>query len=463
MFGKLEKAHINLFAFRQPDIGHMMPTLRIEWGKPMPMTNLNLSLEKLMADARLVELCELQRTSDEVLDVISLSENQHSDILAWMLDAKEGHGQGDEILRDLLISASTAAAGGESGLDGRGTTARFFAAWPPSRIRTTSFGAAFTARELGLSASERVDLFVIDAQNKFILLIENKAGAAHNERQLDLYRTSFTEAVSKNPRLREYEHAFVALDRKFDGEDLAARPCANSWLHLGYDWLKTSATRALMHVGRGNDAARLVVSYCNRQTDWESPDEARCLTLAADLHQSYSDAMKHLISFSRGRLEREWLTRNNVESHLLFILQNKSAVALLRETQGMASVRSAILSHLPLLPKENVVHTRAWLQMCPSGWERFMGEEFWPVYLKVWYSDSTRSKYALALCWNAYSAKTDAEAEDLRRHLIAVEPKFGLHQGSHWRRVVVESSVTLSELLERVSELDVRLGKELTQ
>lgn len=52
------------------------------------------------------------------LDVISLSENQHSDILAWMLDAREGHGQGGEILRDLLVSASTRAASGESGLDG---------------------------------------------------------------------------------------------------------------------------------------------------------------------------------------------------------------------------------------------------------------------------------------------------------------------------------------------------------
>lgn len=81
-----------------------------------------------MADHRLVELCELQRIGDEVLDVISLTENQHSDILAWMLDAREGHGQGDEILRDLLVSASTRAANGDSGLDGRGLTARFFAA-----------------------------------------------------------------------------------------------------------------------------------------------------------------------------------------------------------------------------------------------------------------------------------------------------------------------------------------------
>lgn len=65
-----------------------------------------------------MKLCELQRTGDEVLDVISLSENQHSDILAWFLDAKEGHGQGGEILRDLLISASARAGCTGSRLDG---------------------------------------------------------------------------------------------------------------------------------------------------------------------------------------------------------------------------------------------------------------------------------------------------------------------------------------------------------
>ena len=71
-----------------------------------------------------------------------------------------GHGQGDQILSDLLLGAAQAASQG-CGLDRRGTTARFFAEWTPSRIRTSSFGMVFTARELGMKASERVDLFVI--------------------------------------------------------------------------------------------------------------------------------------------------------------------------------------------------------------------------------------------------------------------------------------------------------------
>jgi hypothetical protein len=431
----------------------------------MTAVELDESLEELMADRRLVELCALQRTGDEVLDVISLSENQHSDILAWMLDAREGHGQGDEILRDLLISASTIAAKGTSGMDGRGVTAKFFAEWPPSRIRTTSFGSAFTARELGMTSSDRVDIFVVDSQNGFILLIENKAGAKQNEEQLDRYRKSFMEAVASNSKLNQYSPVYVALDRQFDGEDPARRPSSSSWLHMNYSWLETSAVRALEQVKRGNNSARLVVSYCNRQTDWENPANKRALALAAELHQRFPEAVKHLISFSQGRAESEWLKHRGRSSsaHWLFVLQNKSAVALLKETQGMAMVKAAILAKLPLIPPENIQHRRAWLDMCPTGWHEFEGENWWPVFLSVRYADAAKSKYAMALCWNADYARTRPEAEELRHRLESIEPKFEKHSGSSRRRVVIEPSLTLPELIKSVAELDGKLFAVLSQ
>jgi hypothetical protein len=420
------------------------------------------TLEDLMADSRLIELCELQRTGDEVLDVIDLTENQHSDVLAWMFDAKEGHGQGDEILRDLLVSASTFAATDKSGLDRRGTTAKFFEEWPPSRIRTTSFGAAFIARELGMSRSDRVDLFVIDAQNKFVLLVENKAGAGHREEQLDRYRDSFKTVVAANPRLRGYDQVYVALDREFDADDESVRPASSSWLHMGYGWLETSAMRALMHVARGNAAARLVVSYCNRQTDWQDPKTEKCFKLAADLHQAYPSAVKKLVALSQGRVEKEWLTNlKEPAPYSLFVLQNKGAVSLLKETQGMASVKSAISARLATLPKDNIAHKRAWLDLCPNGWERFVDDGWWPVFLNIRYADKSQSKYKLALCWNARWARTEDEAEALRQRLIAVEPRFKKHMDSKWRRVELERCVELSALLERVASFDELLRQQL--
>lgn len=420
------------------------------------------SLEELMADQRLVELCELQRTGDEVLDVVSLNENQHSDILAWMLDAREGHGQGDEILRDLLVCASTTAASPACSLDGKFKTAKFFKAWPPSRIRTTSFGAAFTARELGIERAERVDLFVIDAQNRFILIIENKAGTSHRDAQLDLYRESFGRLVADNPRLREYDHAFIALDRAFDIDAEEERPSSKNWLHLGYDWLETSATRALMHVRRGNAAAKLVVSYCNRQTSWEDPEGAKATDIAVALHQDYPDAVRQLIEFFGVRLEREWLRSKQDDAVLLFLLQNKSVVSLLRETRGMATVRAAIAAKLPTIPKDNVAHKRAWLNLCPRGWEAYRGDDWWPVYLEVRTVDEAKSKYTLALCWNANYAQTANVASELRARLALVDPRFDKYGESRWRRTVMVRAVSLPDLVKAVVEVERRLVEALS-
>lgn len=420
------------------------------------------AFERLMGDERLMKLCELQRTGDEVLDVISLSENQHSDILAWLLDAKEGHGQGDEILRDLLISASLRASRTDSGLDGRYSTAKFFADWPPSRIRTTSFGAAFTARELGMSKEDRVDLFVIDSQNRFVLLIENKSRATHQQAQLDRYRAKFREAMSANPRLRDFADVYIALDREFDEEATDPRPAADSWLHLGYDWLETSAARAEMHLQRGNSAARLVVSYCNRQTDWTSAEDEEGTRLAAELCQEHPHAVSHLIAFSRGRIERNWLTKQALpDSTLLFLLQNKGAIETLKETQGMASVKAAIHSTLPTLAADSVIHKRAWLQMCPAGWEAYGNAKGWVAALHVRYADGARTNYTVEIRWNAANADSDGQAEHLRSVLTTAQPQFGKHVDSRWRRVVIGRNLSLTEVLRDLGRSNTQLGQAL--
>lgn len=412
------------------------------------------AVEEFLCDSKLSELCEILKIGDDILDVINLSENQHSDFLAWLFDPREGHGQGDQIVRDLLISATQAAS--ECGLDGRSTTSRFFAEWPPSRIRTASFGSVFTARELGLRAAERVDLFVIDPINKFVLLIENKAGTAHSQEQLDGYRASWQEAVASNAHLKDYSSVHIALDRDFSGGDWSARPSNGYWLHLGYDWLKASADRALLHVERGNAAARLVVSYCNRQTDWESPTSRRATTLAAELHQSHATAVRHMLEASTGRLEKCWL-QDGSTAHMMFMLQNKSAFALLRETQGMASIKETLVSRIPGFNRENIEHARAWLDICPPGWEQDEGEHWWPVYFHVRYSDSTKAKYNITLILDVYFAKSEAEGEKLREYLKVFDNRFVKHQGTASRKVVLNKDLGFMELVRKLEEHTNRL------
>ncbi|BDI06559.1 hypothetical protein CATMQ487_35290 [Sphaerotilus microaerophilus] len=414
------------------------------------------AIEHLLADEDMVTLCELQRTGDEVLDVIALSENQHSDILGWMLDPREGHGQGDQILRDLLTAASMKVARGESGLEKGSATSRFFKAWPPSRIRTSGFGSAFYARELGMKAAERVDLFVIDPQNKYILLIENKAGAAHREAQLKLYRKCFDEMVDENIHLRGYSHVFIALDRDFDAEESAGHPCSESWLHMGYEWLKTSAGRALLQVERGNAAAKLVVGYCNRQSDWEAPQAKKCIELAAILHQRHPDAIRALVEPSAGRIEKEWLGAKDPNPSLLFTLQNKGVVELLRETKGMAYVKTGLHRLLPKLPLSSIEHARAWLDVCPTGWERFRGA-WWPLVMNIRYSDQTKTKFNLRLIWNAGWVDDDYDAQALRSRLKEAEPRFGAFEDSQFRRVPIDKGLSLAELAKEIEQLNVKL------
>ncbi|MGO3988271.1 PD-(D/E)XK nuclease family protein [Pseudomonas sp. SAS7] len=413
------------------------------------------AVEQLLCDPKLSELCEILKIGDDILDVISLSENQHSDFLAWLFDPREGHGQGDQILRDLLIGATQAAAS-TCDLDGRGTTARFFAEWTPSKIRTASFGSVFTARELGMKASERVDLFVIDPANKFVLLIENKAGTNHSQEQLDGYRASWQAAIASNSHLKEYSSVFIALDRHFDSDDCSNRPSNGYWLHIGYDWLKASADRALLHVERGNAAARLVVSYCNRQTDWESPTSQRAIKLASELHAGHGLAVKHLLELSPGRLEKNWL-HNHSSDRMMFMLQNKAAFALLRDTQGMAGIKEMLLARVPGLKRERIAHARAWLEACPPGWERYEGEFWSPVSFSVSYSDSSKAKYDLALVLDVGYAKNEDEGSNLRQHLQRFDARFSKRQSTERRRVVLDSDISLSDLVAKLNEHSARL------
>lgn len=412
-----------------------------------------------MADPRLVQFCELHRTGDSIFDVIDLTENQNSQMLAWMLDPKEGHGQGDEILRDLMARASTVFNSDKSGVDGRASTAKFFTEWTPSRIRTSTFASAFTATELHFSDSERIDLCVVDTQNEFVLVIENKSGARHNDAQLERYREKVSDALGENPKLRGYAQAFIAMDRYFDPDHDGTRPSSKYWLHAGYDWLETSALRAQTHVERGNASAKLVATYCQLMTDWESPGTQRVEMLAAQLHQAYPEAIQKLLDASGNRAEATWLTSKDWNrAYMLFCLQNKSVIETLRETRGMASVMTSILGAIPSFSKDNMEYARSWLALCPRGAEELTRDGHWPVYIQVRYAAKNQSKFSVSIWWDGMAAKTPIEAARMRAALASLDAKFAKHLDALRRRVVVADGLSHAELIRKVVDLETRLS-----
>lgn len=304
-----------------------------------------------------------------------------------------------------------------------------------------------------MKAKERVDLFVIDPQNKFVLLIENKAGMHHSSQQLDTYKKNFEDITQGNANLRGYDCAFIALDRYLLDDDDRELPAARSWLHLGYDWLKVSANRAIMHMERGNTAARLVVSYCNRQTDWESPQEKKAIEIASGLHHDHRKAIDYLLAMSIRRIEAEWLGSTKPTVELLFMLQNRSLESLLRETQGMASVVSTLLTRLPGLRSDLLDHGRGWIEICPTGWDRYFNGDWWPVYLRITYTDKERSRFRIVLVWNSHYARSESEAEHLRDLLSEYNPQFLKHGEATRRWVILDHDIGLSDVFQRVAEI----------
>lgn len=155
----------------------------------------SIDLTKFLCDHNLIDLIERVKISDDVLDVVSLTETQHSSMLAWCINPNEGHGQGDAVLKDFLLAAYV--AGAETN---KFANKEFFKKWTPGQIRTASFGSAFIACEFSLQTDEsnkrkRLDLFLIDPTNKIVITIENKYGASLSDEQLSAYYERVSEAL----------------------------------------------------------------------------------------------------------------------------------------------------------------------------------------------------------------------------------------------------------------------------
>ena len=249
-------------------------------------------LYAFLSDKRLVDLIERVKISDDFLDVVSLTETQHSDMLAWCLHPNEGHGQGDAVIKDFLIAAYE--AGQETN---KFANKIFFETWTPGKIRTSSFGSAFIAREFSLTTADtrrgRLDLFLIDPGNKIIVTIENKAGASLTETQLSDYYAAVSQQISNRRVFSDYQFAYIVVDRDLaDYPEEHLKSLGNKWALLDYGWLEASANRARLHLERNNEAAQLLMAYCQKQTGWQSQTKSRSTSLPRNLLPSMKPSSK---------------------------------------------------------------------------------------------------------------------------------------------------------------------------
>jgi hypothetical protein len=61
--------------------------------------------QNFVSDPNTGRAIEALKKANDVFDILTPSETQHSQMLQWLLNPREGHGQGDTILKDFLIAA----------------------------------------------------------------------------------------------------------------------------------------------------------------------------------------------------------------------------------------------------------------------------------------------------------------------------------------------------------------------
>lgn len=418
-------------------------------------------LYSFLSDPRLVALVERVKVSDNFLDVIALSEPQHSDMLAWCLHPNEGHGQGDAVVKDFLIAAYNAGVETNKFLN-----KDFFDKWTPGRVRTASFGAAFIAREFSLAIDtgnkkRRLDLFLIDPNNRIVVTIENKAGASLTEAQLDSYYKAVSKQIRGRPVFDEYDFAYVVVDQGLDlYSENHIRSLGNKWALLDYSWLQASADRARLHMERNNESAQMLMAYCQRQTGWQSPNEKYVSELSAELasqHEAVVEALRQI----RRMKPTTWTPtdfRGAQGELLLFLQQNRQLCDHLIQARGIGSVRVELRKALPELSIENIEHGRTWLRFSTTQMQSLMRspEKYRPLFINIFRetkNDDESSKFTVRLVWANGAFRDDGcDIEALRTHMARTYPGLKKFGGSAYRRLILAQGLNAANAVKKAAE-----------
>lgn len=417
-----------------------------------------LNIDKLydfLVDPKLVTLLERVKISDDFLDVINLTENQHSAMLAWCLSPNEGHAQGDAVLKDFLMAAY---------LSGRPTNKYankiFFDAWTPARIRTASFGSAFVTREFGLQVDDdnsrrRLDLFIVDRENQIVITIENKAGARLGEEQLSDYYERVSEKIARRPVFRDYQFLHVVVDRELANYTDEKLQClGNKWALLDYTWLQPAAERARLHIERNNEAAQMLMAYCQKQTGWESPNERKVSELAGELATQHEEVVEQIMASRRIKLT-DWTPGSfsgDSGELLVFVKQNTKLCEQLVQARGIGAVRVGLRGELQGLQEGRLRFGRTWLdfatpEMCSLSDDPQCSL---PLHINIFrdYSASEEtSRFTLRVCWwEDEFDHSQCDWSQLRVHVGQQCPLLKRWTRSPIMRLVVDTNLTAKEV-----------------
>jgi len=411
-----------------------------------------MELPDFYAAPQLVELLELAKNSNDLFDLLNPHENQHSNLLAWCFNAKEGHGQGDAILKDFLLAVFRSATACEPGdkVFGRGLSRDFVRAWTPARIMTSSFATAVSYREYalpqekGISSKMRLDLLVVDPDNQLLIVIENKAGTDFHAGQLPSYLEGVQRTLLSRQVFKEFEVVFVAMDRyhDMDNDSNEDDKFDRRWVRLSYEWLRPAGKRAEVAVKRGNQSASLLLSYCRAQTGWES-EEMRAMTrLSRDIAILFPTVIAEINRvfnelYNPGTWTTELLRPDSIKGQLLKLcLQNQDAISWLVNLSPLQLLHARLAEHLPVLDKSTDLYEygRVWsAYQLPLDQRLPKVDDQWPLVLRVRHinpESKGQPQFRIELVWRPYCVPE----EDRERVFSELEVVFPVVNGTANRK-----------------------------
>lgn len=340
--------------------------------------NNNDLFQKFVSDSRLGTIIEQWKKANDIFHIISPTENQHSEILKWLFNPREGHGQGDAILKDFLTAAYWAS------VQNVYSNKSFFEHWTPSRIASTGFHSVFLIREYRLGDGKRLDLLMVDVENEVLVVVENKHGANFGETQLDEYYSAVATELRQRPVFSKFKTAYIALDKNHSAGDDGDRSkeLSNRWAYVDYSWLEPGARRAEMQLRRGNQSASLVTAYCQRQTDYVPPEEQSVTDTLSILVREYKPIIDEFIKLRKRGLSE--LTPSELRGDMwIYVNHHSEIIDKMIRIKSLAFLESGLRAANPGLRIQSE-YGKNYVNFHAATWEPLIGEtNLWPLFLKV--------------------------------------------------------------------------------
>jgi len=417
--------------------------------------------QAFVSDPDLGQAIEALKRANDIFDIIEPQETQHSQMLQWLLNPREGHGQGDALFKDFLTAAWASCEVED------GPNADFFAHWTPSRISMTGFHSVLLMREYRISAENHLDFFIVDPVNEFVIVVENKYKALHGNQQLNRYRRSVQQLVARHPSFTNYHVALVALD-KGRSRQLQLRELLKHWVYLDYTWLEAGASRAEAQLKRGNQSASLLISYCQRQSGYESQAEKDVDTVLSRLTREYRPLLKPLAEARATRLGKDQgLTLGEPASDIwLFTQHYPELVTRLTRLKNLSFVKADFQAAIPGSKFEYETSDN-WVQIFDHAWYEYTQADendvlWWPFYLRLRLvppqylteeeQETSENLYMVSVAYREACVRPEKAAR-IHAALVNVFPELaGGRQKANVRRVMreeVKESNLISELQRR--------------